>query len=113
MRRRQPRLLLVEDDERIARLWKSKLIKAGRTVVLAPSLAEARKRLKTARARASFFDVVLLDLVLPDGRGTDLLDALEAMQPGARVAVLSGYLDSTDMIELDWPLIVTPSSETP
>jgi DNA-binding NarL/FixJ family response regulator len=36
------------------------------------------------------FDVVILDLGLPDGSGWDLLPEVRERQPGARVVILSG-----------------------
>jgi DNA-binding response OmpR family regulator len=42
-----------------------------------------------AALRAKPFDVVLLDLSLPDARGTDLIGRLRAAAPGAAIIVLS------------------------
>ena len=46
-----------------------------------------------AQARAACPDVVLLEPKLPDGQGLDVLRAIRAEQPGARVIVLTSYLD--------------------
>jgi DNA-binding NarL/FixJ family response regulator len=51
----------------------------------AGSLAEARALLKTTT-----IDVLLLDMELPDGMGTDLLPELFRHSPGASQVVLSG-----------------------
>ncbi len=61
-----PRLLHVEDDPDLRRIIK-KTLPADWTVVGAASLEAARRALTE-----STFDVVLLDLSLPDGRGEDL-----------------------------------------
>ena len=50
----------------------------------ADSLAEARRLLAEQP-----FDLVLLDLGLPDGNGLELLDELQNQRPGLPVAVLS------------------------
>lgn len=52
---------------------------------LATTLADARARIALDR-----FDVVILDLGLPDGSGWDLLPILRAQQPPPRVVILSG-----------------------
>ena len=57
-------------------------------VAQAGSLAEARNRVAAVR-----FDVVVLDLGLPDGNGADLIADLRGTNPGAAVLVLSASLD--------------------
>ena len=54
----------------------------------AGSLAEARDQ-----AARFEFDVVILDLGLPDGSGADLIAVLRRASPGVRVMVLSASLD--------------------
>jgi DNA-binding NarL/FixJ family response regulator len=54
----------------------------------AGSLAEARDQ-----AARFEFDVVILDLGLPDGSGADLIADLRRTSPGVRVMVLSASLD--------------------
>jgi DNA-binding NarL/FixJ family response regulator len=61
----------------------------------AGSLAEARRKL-------SGVDVALLDRGLPDGDGLELIGGLRALNPGARVFVISSTeeeLHPTDAIE--------------
>ena len=61
--------------------------------VPADSLAEARRLL----AEQSF-DLVLLDLGLPDGNGLELVDELQRQRPGLPVAVLSASeVDSSEL----------------
>jgi two-component system response regulator DevR len=57
-------------------------------VAQARSLAEARNRVAAVR-----FDVVVLDLGLPDGNGADLIADLRGTNPGVAVLVLSASLD--------------------
>lgn len=64
-----PRLLLIEDDAAIARFVEMALEDLALPVVQADCLAEARKRLAAER-----FDLVLTDLMLPDGSAEALLD---------------------------------------
>src|SRR5947199_77594 len=67
MTSRRLSLLVVEDERPLARLWASELERLV-DATLAHSLDEARQRL-----RGRSFDVILLDLNLPDGSGLELL----------------------------------------
>jgi PAS domain S-box-containing protein len=58
---------------------------------LATSLAAARMRVEQEH-----FDVVVLDLGLPDGSGWDLLPLLRTRLPAARIVILSGSEMSPD-----------------
>ena len=61
------RLLLIDDDARLAAMMGDYLGNAGFEVTNAGSLAAGRERLA-----AESFDAVVLDLMLPDGDGLDL-----------------------------------------
>ena len=62
-----PRLLLVDDDARLASMVGDYLRHAGFEVETAGSLAAARERLGSEA-----YDTLVLDLMLPDGDGLDL-----------------------------------------
>jgi len=68
-----PRLLLVDDDARLASMVGDYLRHAGFEVETAGSLAAARERLG-----AETFDTLVLDLMLPDGDGLDLCREIRA-----------------------------------
>ncbi|RRV32114.1 response regulator [Pseudomonas sp. o96-267] len=78
-----PRVLHVEDDHDL-RLVVAEQGRELAEFIPADSLAEARRLLAEQP-----FDLVLLDLGLPDGNGLELLDELQNQQPGLPVAVLS------------------------
>jgi two-component system response regulator DesR len=61
-------------------------------VAEAGSMAEARTHAAVAR-----FDVVVLDLGLPDGNGVDLIGELREASPGGAVLVLSASLHPTNI----------------
>jgi len=61
------RLLLVEDDPELAAVLASGFAEHGHQVVRAESFAAARTRL-----RLGTFDVIVLDVMLPGGSGTQL-----------------------------------------
>ena len=79
-------LLLVDDDE----LWLKRLARAmekrGFEVAAAASVKEG---VALARAKAPAFAVI--DLRLEDGTGLDVVEALRARRPDARIVVLTGY----------------------
>ncbi len=61
-------------------------------VAQAGTMAEAR-----SQAAASSFDVVVLDLGLPDGNGADLIGELREASPGGAVLVMSASLHPTNI----------------
>ncbi len=67
------RLLLIDDDARLAAMVGDYLRNAGHQVEVAGSLAEGRERLE-----AQPYDALVLDLMLPDGDGLDLCRELRA-----------------------------------
>lgn len=76
----KPRVLFVEDEESISGPFSSALRREGFEPVVAATLAEARAAL------GSGFDLVLLDLMLPDGDGRDL--AREIRASGSEVPII-------------------------
>jgi DNA-binding response OmpR family regulator len=84
------RLLVVEDEARIAEALRVALSRAGFAVDAVASVADARAALPLAP-----YDAVILDLGLPDGDGLDLL--VEHRQAGSRVPVL--VLTARDAVE--------------
>jgi DNA-binding NtrC family response regulator len=79
------RLLLVDDDAPGRLVLAAMLEDAGYAVTEAACLSDARSALLAAR-----FDLALLDVNLPDGRGPELVGELSRSSPGIAVAVLSG-----------------------
>ncbi|MES2991298.1 MAG: response regulator transcription factor [Pseudomonadota bacterium] len=71
------RVLVVEDDSGIADGLRTTLRQQGSAVDVAADLAAAWSAL-----RSEAFDVVLLDLGLPDGDGSELLGRLRNAPPG-------------------------------
>lgn len=66
-------ILVVEDDRQLADLLREQLTLAGHAPVLAGGLGEARRCLADGR-----FDLIVLDLNLPDGDGLDLAAEVRA-----------------------------------
>ena len=84
------RVLLVEDDVRVAAAVASGLRKRGYEVDCAGSIAEA---LDAAPA-----DIVLLDLGLPDGDGMDLCRSLRSRQPEVGIIAVTARGEERDRV---------------
>ncbi len=77
------RLLLIDDDARLAAMVGEYLRGAGYAVDVAPTLAAGRERLA-----GEAYDALLLDLMLPDGDGLDLTRELRAAARTRRLPLL-------------------------
>jgi DNA-binding response OmpR family regulator len=79
--------LLVEDDPATGRALGRILGRKGCDVRLAPTLSDARSLLGEGP------DGIVLDLMLPDGDGADLLRQVRSQGPATRVVVTTGASD--------------------
>lgn len=77
-------LLLVEDSEDIRNMVTA-LLGRDHQITWAPTLADARRALNEKKR----FDLVLLDVDLPDGNGVDFLGS--GLQEGTAVILLTAY----------------------
>lgn len=78
------KVLIVEDSASLALGYAAQLEDAGHEVSLCETLSEARRSLSS-----DAFDVVLLDLQLPDGDGLTLFDALPSSKSHPSVVVVT------------------------
>jgi DNA-binding response OmpR family regulator len=86
------RILLVEDDHRLAEMLSEYLGQAGFRINVAPSGAEALKHLSETE-----YDAVVLDLMLPDMDGLDVCRQLRTTSD-TPVLMLTGRGDAIDRI---------------
>ncbi len=68
-----PRVLLIEDETPLRRIITLNLVRHGYTVAEADSAASAEEELLAAQALDMPFDVILLDVNLPDQTGWEVL----------------------------------------
>lgn len=87
-----PRVLLVDDEPNILKSLGGALSRDGYDMVTADTLESARAHLGTS------FDVALLDVLLPDGSGLDLLSELVALQPHCVPIMISGHAQLSDAV---------------
>ena len=88
------RILLIEDDRVIATALREQAEGEGHSVDWAARLDEALVALATAS-----FDLILLDLMLPDGRGLPFLRALRAKGSATPVIIMTALDQVSDRIE--------------
>lgn len=86
-----PTVLIVEDEPAIAESLSFALRRDGFTTHAAGCLSEAEAHIHSA-------DLVLLDLMLPDGSGFDLIATLRRLRPAPAVIVLSSRDDEADRV---------------
>ncbi|MCX7010703.1 MAG: response regulator [Kiritimatiellaeota bacterium] len=92
------RILLVEDEPGV-REFALRVLRENNYDVTAAECVTEGLNLYTAAKQP--FEMVLSDVVLPDGNGLDLVEQLLAKQPGLRVLMASGYTDERSR----WPAI--------
>ena len=82
------KILVVDDDPQVREVMAELLESAGYSVSRAKSGREAIESLHRGR-----FDVMVLDLEMPDLDGFDVLKVTRSEFTGLKVLVVSGYLD--------------------
>ena len=82
-----PRILVADDDRALQILLNVILSRAGYEVDFA-----SNGRLALAKAMADSYDAIMLDLILPDVSGKEILHHLETSRPGSlkKVIILTG-----------------------
>ena len=85
----QPTVLVVVDDESLQNLFKLFLKKIGFSRVVVGTVKEAIAALEKQK-----FDLVFLDLKLPDGPADDVYDFVKREQPDCPIIIITGYPDS-------------------
>jgi two-component system response regulator CpxR len=87
----KPRVLLVEDDLPSAQALRQLLRLRGCEVVLAGTRAEA------VRAVEGDFDAAIIDLMLPDGDGTEVVRLLRDQGRSTRIAITTAVSDADQL----------------
>jgi excisionase family DNA binding protein len=85
----QPTVLVVDDDESLQNLFKLFLKKIGFSRVVVGTVKEALAALEKQK-----FDLIFLDLKLPDGPADDVFEMARDEQPDCPIVIITGYPDS-------------------
>jgi DNA-binding response OmpR family regulator len=92
----EPRILLVEDEKDLAQVVCEILNTLPAKVIVAKNGREAIRIIESDQS----FDLVLLDLVLPQLNGLEVLRRLRRVSTTTKVILSTGYVESLDSKEL-------------
>jgi DNA-binding NtrC family response regulator len=84
MSTRERRILIIEDTLSMAMLYEKQLQSAGYGVAISENLSSARERMASEE-----FDLLLLDLNLPDGKGLSFLEELQGTERETAAIVIT------------------------
>lgn len=87
-------ILIIEDDERVASVIKRGLEESGHSVSLAYDGPMGQKL-----AMQDHFDVIIMDIILPQINGLDLCKLIKAAQPDIPVIMLTALGTTDDKVE--------------
>ena len=87
-------ILLVDDEDMIWDVVFDMLTDLGYTVVMA---GNGREAVEIFQANPSEFDLVLLDMLMPEMNGRDAFYELKKSSPSIRVLLASGYVNEEDV----------------
>ena len=85
----QPTVLVVDDDESLQSLFKIFLKKIGFSRIVVGTVKDAIAALEKQK-----FDLLFLDLKLPDGPADDVYDVAKEADPNLPIVIITGYPDS-------------------
>ncbi|MFD1550771.1 DNA-binding response regulator [Putridiphycobacter roseus] len=88
------KLLLIEDENDLSTIIANYFKKMGELVIIAQNKFEAEDRLVSHQ-----FDVIILDITLPDGNGIDILPTIKKTQENAGILILSAKNSLDDKIK--------------
>ena len=92
--RRRSRLLIVDNDEALARAMEESLAKVGYECVVATSGPEGARKIET-----DTFDIVVTDLVMNDVDGMEILARARQALPDAEVILVTGHATVPKAVE--------------
>jgi len=91
-------ILVADDEEPIRALLRHYFTADGHTVFCVANATEAAKFVGKVR-----FDLVVTDMLMPDGDGAELIHAVRTAQPDARILAISGggrYVRGDDALKI-------------
>jgi len=91
----KPRVLLVDDEERFRKTTAKLLRGTGLEVETAESGKEA-----LVQVEARHFDVIILDMRMPEMSGAETLKVIKKIDPGVEVIVLTGHASVDTAFEI-------------
>src|SRR5690349_2578734 len=89
---KKPVVFMIEDDPAMLFLNRTNLARRGIDTISAERLSTARKMLREP------FDLILLDILLPDGNGLDFVPEIRAAT-AAPILMLTGEREDEDIVK--------------
>jgi Response regulator containing CheY-like receiver, AAA-type ATPase, and DNA-binding domains len=93
--------LVIEDNELVSETLKAMLEFLDFEVVVAEDGYKAQEKFKSAIESNNPFDVVFVDLVLPEISGSEVFKKLKEIDPDIKAVISSGYSDDTSIKEYE------------
>lgn len=104
-------VLIIEDEIELKDMLQKTLIRQGYQTSDSGTLQEAQT---VFQEQKTAIDLILSDLVLPDGRSTKFILQCLEQDPNIGVVLITGYIDNPSDLEIirqkNWPLIQKPMS---
>jgi len=104
-------ILLVEDTRSLSMVYEAVIRKAGHRAECVFSVSEARKKFASVKPK-----IVLLDLLLPDGDGMELMSEFIAAEPDVKIVVITANGSINRAVEAmrqgSFDFLVKPFDET-
>lgn len=88
------KILIVDDEESMRLLYTRVFSGAEYSFTLAASLAEAR-----ALINAASYDMLITDLILGDGHGTELIELAQGKDARTKAIIVSGAIGPGEILE--------------
>lgn len=94
------KVLLMDDEQIILEVTQEVLKFLGYEVMFAREGAEAIELYKNEKSAGAPFDVVILDLSVPDGMGgKETIELLKALDPEVKAVVSTGYANDPAVLD--------------
>jgi DNA-binding NtrC family response regulator len=93
----EPMRVLIIDDERLVRWALARMLTRRGCVVV--EREDAISGTQALTASSDPFDVILLDQILPDANGLDLLPTLKRFAPASTVMMMSAHMSRDEVDE--------------
>lgn len=83
-------ILVVDDEKIISGSIQRVLVRAGHTITIANNGLEAIQQIDAAK---SPFDLIFMDLLMPEVGGSEVLDIAKSRMPSCKVLMMTAYGD--------------------
>ena len=81
-------ILLVDDEKMVLDIGVQMLTRLGFNVIPVES---GRKAIQTFKERKDSIDIIVIDIVMPDLGGAEVVDAIKDIDPDTKIMLSSGY----------------------